>query len=76
MTPFMLVSAMCVKLVITVESFIAETTFRMTFETALIDRSRVVITSSFMFAELGSCEELVLMCEYLFVPCAKITGRC
>ena len=54
MTPFMLVAAMCVELVITVKPFIAETTFRMTFETALIDRSWVVIASPFMFAELGS----------------------
>ena len=56
MTPFMLVPTMCVELVVTVEPFVAESTFRMTFETALIDRSRIVITSPFMFAELGSRE--------------------
>jgi hypothetical protein len=56
MASFMLVATMCVELVITVKSFVAETTLGMTFETALVNRSRIVVTSPFMFAELGSRE--------------------
>lgn len=51
MASFVPVSTMGIKLVITVEPLNAEATLRMSFETALIDCSRIIVSKFLMFSK-------------------------
>lgn len=73
MTSFMLVSAMGVKLIVTVESLPAKSTLRMTPEATLINCARVIIAKLLMFAQFLYRKELMLMSEHLLVSRAQIT---
>jgi len=68
----MLIPAMGVKLIVTVESLPTKATFRMTFETALVNGSRIVIAEFLMLAKLLLSEEFMLMGEHLLVPGAEV----
>ena len=50
MTSFMFVPAMCVQLIISIESLLAEPTLGMSSESALVYRTRMIITKFFMFS--------------------------
>lgn len=73
MAPLVLLSAVRVKLVIAIESPSAETALRVPLESALINRSRVIIAELLVLLQLLLREELMLMCKDLLVPRAKIT---
>jgi len=47
-TSLVLISAMSIKLVISIESLTAKTTLRMSLETTLVDCTRLIISVSFM----------------------------
>jgi len=55
-TSFMLFSAMSIKLIVAIESFSTEATFGMTFETALIYGTRVIVAELLMLSKLRICE--------------------
>jgi hypothetical protein len=69
---FMLIAAVSVQFIITIESFAAESTLRMALESALIDCTRVVIAILFVALQLGVREQLMLVGEHLLVPRAQI----
>lgn len=73
MASLVLVAAMCVELIVTVEPLPAETTFWMSFETALIYRTWVVVTKLFMLAQFSWREEFMLVSEDFLIPRAQIT---
>lgn len=73
MASFVLVAAMCVELIITVEPLPAETTFWMSFETALVYRTWVVVAKLFMLAQFSWRKEFMLVSEDFLIPRAQIT---
>ncbi len=72
MTSLMLIPAMSVKLIVTVESLPTKATFRMTFETALVNGSWIIVAELLMLAKLLLSEEFMLVGEYLLVPSAEV----
>lgn len=70
---FMLFSAVCIKLIVAVESFSTEATFGMTFEAALIYSTRVVIAEFLMLSKLRIREKVVFVSEDFLVSSAEIT---
>lgn len=68
----MLLSAMRVQLIVTIEAFPAETTFWMTSKATLIDSTGMVVAELLVSPQLRIGEELVLVREDLLVPCAKV----
>lgn len=70
--PLVLLSAMDVQLIITIEALSAETTQRMSLKTTLINRTRIIISFRHMFLQLLVGEESKLMSEDLLVPRAEI----
>ncbi len=75
-TTLVLVPAVCVQLVITVEPLATEATLGMTSEAALVDRARVVVAEFLMLSQAVLREQFVLMSEDLLVPCAEIAASC
>lgn len=73
MALFMIVPTVRIQLIIAVKPLFAESTLRVTLETALIHSSRIIVAILLVIAELCHCEELMLMCENLLVSCAQIT---
>jgi hypothetical protein len=73
-TPFMLVSAVSVELVIPVETYPTKSAFGVAFETALVNCTGVVISKLLMLAQLGHGEQLMLVGENLLVPSTQIAG--
>jgi hypothetical protein len=73
MTSLMLVSAVRIQFIITVEAFVAEFTFGVAFETTLVNSARVVISELFVLAKLRDGEKFVFVCKDLFVPSTQIT---
>jgi hypothetical protein len=71
---FVFLSAVDVQLVIAIEPLSTEATFRMTFETALVYCSRVIISFPHMFSQLLVREQLMLVSEDLLMPGAQITN--
>lgn len=59
--------------VIAVEPLSTEPALRMTLETALVDRTRVVISKFLVPPQLLVGEEFMLVGEDFLVPCAEIT---
>jgi hypothetical protein len=72
MTPFVAVTAVSVKLIVSIESLTTETTLGVTLETTLIKSSRNIITVLFVLAQLGNSKKLVLMGEDFLVSSAQI----
>jgi len=68
----MLIPAMSVKLIVTIESLPTEATFRMTFETALVNGSRIIVAEFLMLAKLLLSEEFMLVGEHLLIPGAEV----
>jgi hypothetical protein len=64
---FVSITAVSVQLVVAIESLTAEATLGVSLETTLVYRSRLVVTSPFVFAQLGCSKELMLMRKYLLV---------
>lgn len=69
----MFVSAMGIKLIIAVETLATESALRMTTEPTLVHLSRLIVTILLMLPKFCCCEQLMFMCEYLFIPCAEVT---
>lgn len=69
----MLVPAMCKKLVVAIEPLSTEAALGMASESALIDRTRIIITKLLMFLKFGKGKEIVLVSEDFFVSGAKVT---
>ena len=72
-TTFVLVSAMCVQLIIAIEPHATEATFRVAFESALVNCARMVIPESFVFPQILWCKQLMLVSEDFLVPRAQVT---
>ena len=71
---FVFVPAMCIKLIVSIEAFPAEATFRMTLEPALVDRTGVVVAKLLMFPKLREREELMFVSENFLISCTKIAS--
>jgi hypothetical protein len=67
-----LLPAMRVQLVVSVESLPTETTFWMPFEPRLIDRSWIIISKLFMRSKFSECEKLMFMSKDFLVSRTKI----
>jgi hypothetical protein len=52
-TAFVLVSTMRVKLVVSIETLATEATFRVSLESALVDRAGVIVAELLVLAQLG-----------------------
>lgn len=74
MASLMLVPAVCVELVVAVESLPTEAALGMALEAALVDGSRVVVAKFFVLVQLGWREQLMLVREDLFIPSAEVAG--
>lgn len=72
MTPFVLVPTMRVKLIVSVKSFTAEATLWMSLETALVNRTWVIVSKLLMLSQLRMCEKFMLVSENLLVSSAEI----
>lgn len=72
-TPFMPVTTMSIQFVVSIEPLAAKATFRMSFETTLIDSPGNVIAVFFMSSQFCVGEELMLMRKHFFIPRAEIT---
>ena len=71
-TSFVLLSAMGVQFVVAVESLNTEPTLRMSFEPALVNRPRVVVSKFLVLSELLLGEELMLVGEDFLIPRTEI----
>jgi hypothetical protein len=72
-TSLVLFATVRVKLVISVESFLAETTFWMSSEPGLVHCAGLVITFSFVSSKLSKGEHLMLVSKDLLMADAQIT---
>lgn len=72
MATLVLVPAMCVKLVVSVEALPTEAALRVTLETTLIDSARVVVAELLVLSELSKREELVFVGEDFLVSRTQI----
>lgn len=70
---FMIVPAVRIQLIVAVKSLFAESTPRVTLETALIHSSRIIVAILLVIAKLCHCKELMLMCENFLISCTQIT---
>lgn len=68
----MLVATMRVELIVSVEALAAESTFRVSLETALINCARIVVAKFLVLLEVCEGEELVLVSEYFLVSSTQI----
>ena len=73
MAPLVLVPTVGVQLVVSVEPLSAETTLRMTFKTALVDRPRGIVSVFFVLAQFRHGKQRMLVREHLFVSSTQIT---
>jgi hypothetical protein len=69
---FMLVPAVCVQFVVSIEAFSAESTLWVSLESTLIDRARVVVPELLMLAQFRECEKFVFVRKDFFVSRAKV----
>jgi len=69
-----LVSAVCVEFIVSVEAHLAEAALGMSFEAALVDGTGVVVAEFLVPSEIGRSEEGVLVGEDLLVPCTEVAG--
>lgn len=74
-TSFVMLSAVIKELVVRVEALLAESTFRVSLKSALVLRSRYIISFPLMPMQFCFCEQGVLMGENFFMPGAKIAGN-
>jgi hypothetical protein len=72
MAALVLVPAMCVKLVVSVEALTTEAALRMTLETALVNSARIVVAELLVLSELGKGEELVFVGKDFLVSRTQI----
>jgi hypothetical protein len=64
-----LLSAMAVELVISIESLLTKAAFGMSLEARLVHGPWVVVSELLMFPQVTKCEQLVLVGEDFLVPC-------
>ena len=69
MATLVLVPAMCVQLVVSIEALPTEAALRVTLEATLIDSARVVVAELLVLSELSKREELVFVGEDFLVSC-------
>jgi hypothetical protein len=75
-TTFVLVSTMCIQFVVSIEALSTKPAFRVSLETALVDRTGIVITKLLMLLQVGPCEKLVFVGEDFLISCAEIADLC
>lgn len=68
----MLVATMRVELIVSVEALSAESAFRVSLETTLINCAGVVVAKLLVFLEVCKGEELVLVSEHFLVSSTQI----
>jgi hypothetical protein len=73
MASFMLVSAVCVELVVSIEALMAKFTFGMSLEPTLVNGTGVIVAEFLVLPKLRNGEQFMLMGEHLFVPRAEVT---
>jgi len=73
MTTLVPVATVQVQFVVSVESLPAKVALWMSLETSLLLGARCVVACPLMFTQLLWGEELVLVGEDFFVPCAHVT---
>ena len=72
MATLVLVPAMCVQLVVSIEALPTEAALRVTLETTLIDSARVVVAELLVLSQLSKREELVFVGEDFLVSRTQI----
>lgn len=73
MAPLVFISTVGVELVITVKTLAAKATLWVSFETALVNGTRLIVPILLVPSQLCMSEQRVLMGEDLLVPCTEIT---
>lgn len=73
MAPLVFISTVGVEFVIAVETLAAKATLWVSFETALVNGTRLIVPILLVFSQLCMSEQRVLMGEDLLVPCTEIT---
>jgi hypothetical protein len=71
-TSLMLVSAVGIQFIITVETFVTEFTFGVAFETTLVNSTGSIVSELFVLAKLRDSEKFVFVCKDLFIPSTQI----
>lgn len=71
-TSLMLVSAVGIKFIITVETFVTEFTFGVALETTLVNSTGRIISELFVLAKLRDSEQFVFVCKDLFIPSTQV----
>ena len=70
---FVFVSTMCIKFIVSVEALPAESAFRVSLKSALVDRTRIIVAELLVLPELRKCEELVFVSKDFLVPRTEVT---
>jgi hypothetical protein len=73
MTSLVLIPAVCIELVVSIESLATKAAFRMTLESSLIFRARIVVAKSLVLPQAVLSEQFVLVGEDFLVPRAEVT---
>ena len=72
MTPLVLVTTMNVKLIVPIKSLLAKSTVWVSFESALVNSSWIIVAKFFVFPKLLRGEQLVLVHKDFFVLGAEV----
>lgn len=75
MTALMFVSAVSIEFIISIEPLAAETAFRVSSESTLVNRTGNIIAMLLMSSQLRSGKKLMLMCEHFLVARTEVTAR-
>jgi hypothetical protein len=73
---FVLVSAMGVEFVVSIEALSAEAALWVSLETALIDSAGVIVAKLLVFPQLRICEQFVFMGEDFLISRTKVAIQC
>lgn len=71
-TSLMLVSAVGIKFIITVETFVTEFTFGVAFKSTLVKSAGRIVSELFVLAKLRDSEQFVFVCKDFFVPSTQV----
>lgn len=72
-TSLMLVSAVGIQLVVPIEALVTKFTFRVAFESTLVNSAGCIISKFLVLAKLRDSEQFVFVCKDLFIPSTQIT---
>lgn len=71
-TTLVLVTTVSIQLVVSIEALSTEAALRMSFEAALVNGARIIVTEFLVLLQVGPCEKLVLVCEDFLVSCTEV----